>query len=324
MKSTHNIDTAYFPGWTRKSLTFTIDDGNVTYDTKFLNIVRPRGIRGTFNLCSHIFSTLTPEGYRELYRGYEIANHCKFHPIAFDDGMTYYVAEEEFDPMTSRDHTPDDPVVYASEREGIYRMHHHLHRKKPTGWYWVATDDYYLRYVDEGKRELEEVFGEGSVRSYVFPCFMPNNAHVLSELAARGYYGLRKTGDVLDTTGFDMPADRMAWSYNAHNTNLLDTMDKYEKYPDDGKLKFFAFGVHSGDFETCNNWDVLETFAAKYGSRPEDYYYASVGEIFDYEDANRALIVTDEYVENPSEVTLYIKVDGERIVLDPHEKYILS
>ena len=47
------IDLKFFPGWTRKSVTFTIDDGNVAMDKKFLDIVRPAGILGTFNLCSH-------------------------------------------------------------------------------------------------------------------------------------------------------------------------------------------------------------------------------------------------------------------------------
>ena len=54
----------YFPGFTRKSLTFTIDDGNITNDTKFLSIVRPAGILGTFNLCEPKW--LTPDEYREM------------------------------------------------------------------------------------------------------------------------------------------------------------------------------------------------------------------------------------------------------------------
>ena len=35
----HTIDKNFFPGWTRKSLTFTIDDGNIPTDTKFLAIL---------------------------------------------------------------------------------------------------------------------------------------------------------------------------------------------------------------------------------------------------------------------------------------------
>lgn len=71
------LDVNYFPRWTRRSLTFTIDDGNVAMDQKFLSILRPHGILGTFNLCSHMLSALDADGYREFYHGYEIANHCK-------------------------------------------------------------------------------------------------------------------------------------------------------------------------------------------------------------------------------------------------------
>ena len=81
--SMKKIDLNYFPGWTRKSITFTIDDGNVEMDKKFLDIVRPAGIRGTFNL--HRWDLLTPDEYRNFYRGYEIANHCMHHAIAIDE-----------------------------------------------------------------------------------------------------------------------------------------------------------------------------------------------------------------------------------------------
>ena len=90
----HVIDTAYFPGWTRKSFTFTIDDGNLEMDRRFLDIVKPRGILGTFNLCTPKFNELSAEGYRDFYRGYEIANHCKDHPTVERDGYEYPLAGE--------------------------------------------------------------------------------------------------------------------------------------------------------------------------------------------------------------------------------------
>ena len=96
--------------------------------------------------------------------------------------------------------------------------------------------------------------------------------------------------------------------------------EKYEQYGDDGRLKFFCFGVHSHDFERAGRWDVLEDFARKYGNRPEDFYYAPVGVLFDYEDATRAVEITDEYIYNPTEIDLYIKVDGERKTLRAKSK----
>ena len=79
------IDQNYFPGWVRKSFTFTIDDGNIQLDTKFINIVKPYGIIGTFNLSSPRLESYTPEFYRDLYRGYGISNHCKYHPYVLSE-----------------------------------------------------------------------------------------------------------------------------------------------------------------------------------------------------------------------------------------------
>ncbi len=84
-----------FSGWTKKSVTFTIDDGNIAYDTKFLGIIKPCGIHGTFNLCEP--NRVTPDEYRALYRGYEIANHCKHHPLSFDEGQPFVVCGDETD-----------------------------------------------------------------------------------------------------------------------------------------------------------------------------------------------------------------------------------
>ncbi len=118
----NKIDTAYFPGWTRKSLSFTIDDGNVKYDRMFLEIVKPCGILGTFNLCSHLVSTLTPEGYREFYRGYEISNHMKYHPTAIPDTDRVTVSEDPLDPMTSPESTEGNLILFKTETEGLYKF----------------------------------------------------------------------------------------------------------------------------------------------------------------------------------------------------------
>ena len=90
----HVIDKNYFPGWVRKSVSFTIDDGNVEMDKKFIDIVRPAGILGTFNLCYS--DKMSPEEYREMYQGFEIANHVIYHPEIFVS-MKF---SENFQPIT--------------------------------------------------------------------------------------------------------------------------------------------------------------------------------------------------------------------------------
>lgn len=310
----------FFPGWTKKSVTFTIDDGNVKYDRIFLDIVKPYGILGTFNLCSHLVSTLTPDGYREFYRGYEIANHMKYHPTALVDGEEVIINNEPFDPMTSPECDEGVTVLIPTEVEGLYKFRRKTKNPRPGGWGSKADTPRYKQFIDDGKRELETIFGEGSIRSFVWPCEEQSHNREILEYV-RGlteYYGVRKTGEVLDTTGFDMPADRRAWSYNATCKTLLSLMERYESYPDDGRLKFFSFGVHSGDFETFGKWDDLREFAKKYGNRPEDYYYASVGDIFAYADAAESLLITEGRIENPTDKDLFLKISGERVLLCAH------
>ena len=308
----------YFPGWTKKSLTFTIDDGNIKMDTKFLDIIRSAGILGTFNLCDT--SRATRDEYLELYKGYEIANHCKHHPFVFEDGMKYQITDEPFDSNNSRDYTEDDPVVYKAETESLYKIHNIPTRIKPNGWFSITDKENYLRFSREAKCELEDVFGKGSVKGFVWPYREQNNSSLFEALTKEGYNSIRKTGEVGVSRNFDLPDDRMRWSYTATNRSMLNHMAEYEKYSDDGKLKFFAFGVHSYDFERDNNWCDLAEFANKYGNRPDDYYYATVSDIFEYEDAVNALIVNDSEIINNSDRKIYLSLSGKRVIIEPNSK----
>ena len=297
-----HIDLHFYPAWTRKSITFTIDDGNIPLDRKFLDITEPAGLKGTFNLTTPL-KKLTPEEYRAFYQGYEISNHCRYHAYAITPHTKREIKNELFD----RD-TADKVYGYLTEEKGLYRVYTY-------NWTFAAEDDKYMELVDDCQKELEAVFGKGAIRSYVWPCGLQQNDRVIESMKNYGFQAMRKTGCVADTTGFALPADRMMWSYNADYQNMLPLGELYDAYEDDGELKFFCFGVHSHDFENAGRWDVLVDFCKKYGNRPNDFWYAPVGEILDYEDAVKSVIVTETELQNPSNVDLYIKIDGERKIL---------
>ena len=65
------VDKNYFPGWVRKSITFTIDDGNLVHDKHFIDTVKPYGIKGTFNLCLPDLQKHSADFYREFYEGFD-------------------------------------------------------------------------------------------------------------------------------------------------------------------------------------------------------------------------------------------------------------
>ena len=310
----HNVDVKFFPGWTRQSFTFTDDDGNLPLDKKFMDIMRPNGINGTFNLCGTDKNRLSPEGYREFYRGFEIANHCKFHPFALTPERDRPIGDGAFDEKTA-DPGKNYPV---SGVPGLYWF------RTESGWRRLAPREDYLRFVRQGKEELEEAFGEGSVVSFVWPYCMQDDPELFAAIRAMGYKNIRKTGNLEDKTGFSLPADRTQWSYNVNHIRLHEVGDLYRAYPDDGELKFFCFGLHSHDYENNGLWEMLRQFAEDFGNRPEEFWYATVGEIFDYEDAVRALKVGEAAIANDSDLTLYAKIDGKRVTLAPHSVYRLE
>ena len=137
------------------------------------------------------------------------------------------------------------------------------------------------------------------------------------------YRSIRKTGSLRDSTGFSLPADLHAWTYNAVHDNLLDVAALYEAYPDDGELKFFSIGVHSVDYESAGKWEDLRLFAERMGDRPNVYYYASVNDIFDYAEAVKSVFLSDSYIENTSSISVFLSVNGERRLLAAGEKIAL-
>ena len=98
----------------------------------------------------------------------------------------------------------------------------------------------------------------------------------------------------------------------------------FEALADDGELKFFCFGVHSIDYDKEGKWGDLLEFAKTYGARPEDYFYATIAEIYDYSEATKRVEIADTEVKNPTDVDLYIKIDGERRVLRAGRKIALN
>ena len=306
------VDLNYFPGWVRKSVSFTIDDGNIAMDTRFLDIIKPYGIKGTFNLCSDRMCSQNPDFYRSFYEGYEICNHCKEHPFCISDTAEYNYSDDKF-----VEETADKTRVYHAEVDGYFMVYD----ARRNMWLKYATPEKYVQKIKEGQRELSDLFGEGKIRSYAWPYGEQNSVFVKNYLRCEsGYYGARKTGCTEDRHGFNMPTDRMEWSYNANHQNLLAVMEEYEKYEYDGNIKFFAFGVHSLDFERAGNWHELERFAKTYGNRSNDYFYASIGEIFDYEDAIKSAEIDGREIINNSSLALFATVDGEKVTVKANSR----
>ncbi len=314
------IDANYFPGFVRKSVTFTIDDGDLSNDPTFINIVKPAGIKGTFNLCRT--SAASAARYLTLYEGFEVANHLNLHALPIRDGLDFNslnIKDEYFNSATA-----DVRYVYKTKTPGLYYIDYAYYstgtpdtsvNHKPY-WHPMATYEAYTKDVDATKAAIESVFGEGTVVGFAYPHGILST-EVKEYLKEAGYLYARKTGVLGDSTGFALPADRYAWTYNANVSNLNECMARYDKLDPKGELKFFSFGVHAVDFD--GKWAVLKEFANTYGNRQDEFWYASNREIFEYEDAVKALVISENSVYNPSDIDLYITVDDVKTILKAHQ-----
>jgi hypothetical protein len=292
-----------YHGFTQKAISFTIDDGNIPLDRKFISIVKPAGIKGTFNLCGNNTWNLTDEQFRQTYEGFEIANHCYMHPFVMKEGQEYEILSDPFDAENS-----DKTKIYPTDRNGVY------HGYFVKYWSRFATVKAYSALVLEAQQRLQSIFGKGNIKGFVWPYGDQCNPSLHSKICEMGFNSIRKTGC---TKGFELPADRMCWSYCANNLNLLSRAAEYEALDTEGELKWFCFGVHSHDFENSDNWCDLVEFAEKYGNRPNDFWYATVSEILEYEDAVKLCEFNGTSYVNRSGIPIYAIVNGERTVIPP-------
>lgn len=295
----------FYPNYTRKAITFTMDDGNIPYDKKFIDIVKPYGITGAFNLNGNSKQgKLSDEEYREFYRGFEITDHCKHHPKVITQEQAEKITDAPFDMETA-----DKELLYPTKADGVYYKYY------TTWWGCVATPEAYIAAAEQSKCELEKIFGEGNIKGFVWPFCRQENIDVMAHLV-KNYTSVRRTG----LANFDIPENLYDWCYNATHLNVLARAQEFEALPDDGKLKFFALGVHPIDFERAGNWCDLEQFAKEYGKRDDDFWYATPTEIFEYAAAADSITATENKVKNSSDIPVYIKVNEEKCVIPPRSE----
>ena len=92
-----------------------------------------------------------------------------------------------------------------------------------------------------------------------------------------------------------------------------------EKKTDAFPALFYLWG-HSYEFESDNNWNVIEEFAEYIGNR-DDIWYATNIEIYDYIEAYKRLVFSMDgsKVYNPTCMSLYFQYEGQVYCVKPGE-----
>lgn len=130
--------------------------------------------------------------------------------------------------------------------------------------------------VLEDRKALEALFGR-QIHGMAYP-YGTTNDTVVDILAMSGIWYSRTT---VSTEKFLMPTDWLRLPATCHHKNprLMELGNSFlEMHPTRDPRLFYLWG-HSYEFESDNNWNVIEEFAALIGNR-DDIWYATNMEIY--------------------------------------------
>jgi len=124
--------------------------------------------------------------------------------------------------------------------------------------------------LEQDKINLERIFGT-KMYGMAYPYGTFNDE--VKKIAAR--CGLLYARGVVSTFSFDIPKDLLAFQPTAKHTdtNLMELAEAFIKLKPENPQVFYLWG-HSYEFDTDNNWQVIEDFC-KLVSNKDDIYYAT-------------------------------------------------
>lgn len=136
-----------------------------------------------------------------------------------------------------------------------------------------------------------------------------------------------------DNDSFELPRDWHAWMPTAHHSNpdIFAYIDKFlAADPNSGytakrqPMLFYMWG-HSFEFDSNDNWELLNKICEKLGGR-DDVWYATNIEIYEYVNAYNSLVwsLDDKQVYNPTLIPVYFQLPEKTYCVASGETIIIK
>ena len=119
-----------------------------------------------------------------------------------------------------------------------------------------------------------------------------------------------------DENGFSLPSDFMEWKATCHHKhNLMQFGESFKALYKKQYLYMMYVWGHSYEFDSDDNWSLIEEFCAMIGGQ-DDIWYATNIEIVDYMDVFARLQFAADlsFVYNPSAQSAWLVVNDDNIV----------
>ncbi|MBO5879875.1 MAG: polysaccharide deacetylase family protein [Clostridia bacterium] len=251
-------------------------DDGVRQDKRLIEIMKKHGLKGTFNINGAMFS--------------ETCDNEDKGRLTKEEAISLYC---------------------GSDMEVAVHGYRHISLAKVDAP--MATNDVLLDRI-----ELEKTFGK-IINGMAYANGSYNDEVV--DIVAK--CGIAYARTVTSTERFDIPSDWLRLPATCHHNNprLMELARAFVEsenaayYWRNSPQMFYLWG-HSYEFDTNDNWHVIEEFAEYIGGR-DDIWYATNGEIYSYLQAASRLVfsISCDKVYNPSCTDVYINYLGkERMI----------
>ncbi|MBP3480526.1 MAG: polysaccharide deacetylase family protein [Clostridia bacterium] len=247
-------------------------DDGVEQDMRMCELMKKYGIAGTFNISTGNYS---PEGKR------------------FEPGRVHR-------PMTQRQSLEtykDEPLFEVA----THALHH--------AWLPDIPLSEAVHEIIEDRRNIESQYGT-ICRGHAYP-YGKYSENIINVLKSCGIAYARTT---VSTHKFSLPENWLILNPTCHHKDprLTELTDNFlNETPKLSPLFFYLWG-HTFEFESDNNWEIIERFFEKTGGNP-DIWYATNIEVYDYVQAFNSLIFSADgkNIFNPTCTDVWISLNSK-------------
>lgn len=247
-------------------------DDGVEQDMRMCELMKKYGIAGTFNISTGNYS---PEGK-------------KFEPGRVHRPMTQRQSLETY---------KDEPLFEVA----THALHH--------AWLPDIPLSEAVHEIIEDRRNIESQYGT-ICRGHAYP-YGKYSENIINVLKSCGIAYARTT---VSTHKFSLPENWLILNPTCHHKDprLTELTDNFlNETPKLSPLFFYLWG-HTFEFESDNNWEIIERFFEKTGGN-SDIWYATNIEVYDYVQAFNSLIFSADgkNVFNPTCTDVWISLNSK-------------
>ncbi len=292
-----DLDLNYYPGFLKKAITFSLDDGHAAKDATCIGIMNKYGLKGTFMLNG--VSQLSPS----TYAGHEVGNHTYNH-------------------LDMRVTGKSNPATFAQCQDAIYTGMVNIKNR-----FGVADVRAFVFPMTETYRDIERP--EEGLLDYIKSLGVTNIRRTYGGINSYSNVNVNGVGNV-SKSQYALPADWYYWYPTCHLQGFAlarggmsrscaeDYLALSLSHGDD--LTALTVWGHSHEIDRGQSADITWVqFEAACALFDDDcgVWRVTVSDLAAYTNAVRALTVENGCIVNASDVTLYAVCNGQNIVIPP-------